>query len=154
MIDNESQASAGTPRGKIYIAAWSNDVERARRWMHEIAAAGYVITCDWTPEVERFRGLGRPATFEERKVAADMDAEGVLTADIVWVLCPAEGGAGVHSELGIAIGWNAALTAFGNDVEDPIRIVVSGAHARNVFGTRADHCFDTDEQAFEHLTHW
>lgn len=143
-----------TPRGKIYIAAYSHEEDRAKKWMDEVRKAGYIITCDWTPEVARFRALGRPPTFEERRIAADDDTKGVLDADIVWILCPAEGGAGVHSELGIAIGWNAAIEAFGNNVEEPIRIIASGAHARNVFASRADHCFDADEDAFAQITDW
>lgn len=142
------------PRGKIYIAAWSEEVERARTWMAKAREAGYEITCDWTPEVERFRSAGRAPTFEERLVAADVDMAGVLAADIVWVLCPATGGAGVHTELGIALGWNAALEAFGNNVQDDINIIASGAHARNVFGAKATYFFDTDEEAFEHITNW
>jgi hypothetical protein len=141
-------------RGRVYIAAYSHEEDRAKEWMEKVTKAGYEITCDWTVETQRFRALGRPPTFEERLVAAETDTAGVLSADIVWVLCPETGGAGVHSELGIAIGWNRAIEAFGNNTEEPIQLIASGAHARNVFATLARMCFDADEEAFAHITNW
>lgn len=140
-------------RGKIYIAGSSQETDRVQKWIAEIRAAGYVVTLDWTLHVLAFKALGRLPTDEEAKPAAIGDMEAVLTADIVWVLRPTTNSTGVHTEIGLALGWNQALERCAVD-EDRLRVIASGGDGRNIFTTLADHVFATDEEAFEHITNW
>jgi len=140
-------------RGKVYIAGSSKEISRVRKWIAALRAAGYEITCDWTIDVEAAQKLGRLPTDEEAIPLAIMDMNGVLNATILWMLRPDTESTGVHSEIGIALGWNEAIKRFGVG-EERLVTIASGGNSKNIFSLLADRVFATDEEAFEHLTNW
>lgn len=136
-------------KGKIYIAAFGEETERAKYWIKKMREAGWEISHDWTDhwfpnEVE--------LPHEERVRIALLDANGVLDSNVLWMLAPTKGGAGVFTELGIAIGFGMSKGT--PERPDRPQIIASGAWKRNIFTALADRRFDTDEEAFAHLTGW
>jgi len=136
---------------RVYVAARSEDRALARQWMDRLREAGLEITHDWVPDVERYMTTEAMASREERIRHSELDVQGVITADVLWVLMPAESGAGVHTELGIALGWNlASAQAREHDGSGgQTFIVVSGALSRNIFASLAHEGYETHEEAFE-----
>ena len=99
-----------------------------------------------------FNGIGVGGdyllTAENRRKYAQADLDGVLSADIVWLLAAnSQGSSGAWVELG------AALTdrLWKKDAQMGTKIiVVSGAKwQRTIFTELADHHFDTDEAALK-----
>lgn len=145
--------SESAPRGKIYVAGSSKEIPRVQKWIAAVRAAGYVVTCDWTVPMLEFQAMGREPTAQEATFYANQDADGVIGADYVWVLRPTTASTGLHTELGITIGWNRALERC-SVTEERLRVIASGGDERNIFAYLADKIFATDEEAFEHLTNW
>lgn len=57
---------------KVYVA--SNEVERARKVMQELVAAGHTITFDWTSDIEKGSEqdpIGKP--LQEREAVVECD---------------------------------------------------------------------------------
>ncbi len=122
---------------KFYIAGASREIERAKRAIALVRSLGHEVTHDWTVEVEdsRARGLSdRTYSAAERRRFAAADYNGVVNADVVWVLAPSgEWSRGCWVELGIALGHDSA------------RVIVSGDHAQTIFSDLADETYDRDE---------
>lgn len=132
---------------KVYVAAYSMELDRARFWMGKLRAAGHEIALDWTIQVEQARVADQPdwaLPIAERVKIAETDYLAAWGSDLVWTLLPQYSGAGVHSELGIGLA--------SRNTTGPVRhVVCSGAWRRNVFSALADRVFDTDEAAFEFI---
>jgi hypothetical protein len=94
---------------------------------------------------EQFNGIGTGSdsklTPEQRRTFAREDLDGVLSADVLWLLAANEKGAcGSWVELGVAFGrplW-------------PI-VLVSGPKCRRTIFTELATMFDTDEEALAHV---
>jgi hypothetical protein len=111
-------------------------------------AAGFEVTHDWTGDIEaaRDRGLSDADLDDlERKMHVNRDLNGVLTADIFWLLAPPEPrhSIGCWNELGAAL---AACIINGTP-----RVYISGGNQDPLFCGGADHRFPLDYLAFEAL---
>lgn len=102
---------------KVYVATKFEDKRFASFWMGLLRAAGIEITHDWSAAEQ---DSDAQATDEERTEHAMLDFQGVLDADLVWILAPKASGSGCWTEMGIALGRN-------------IPVVLSGAVGRNIF---------------------
>ena len=124
---------------RVYVAASSSQIDRAKDAMRILAEAGHEVTSDWTRMIED-RGEANPAdaSLEERRAWSEEDLyRGVARCDALWLLMPSDRpsfGAGV--EFGFALGDGA------------IRTVVSGLCEASIFTALADACYDRDDLAF------
>ena len=134
-------------KGIFYIVGSRKEAERAKRWMDAMMKEGWANACDWT--------LGLPPeswpSDDPAKNEATKRVQAVLVSDLVWVLLPEDRDEDAHVEIGIALGANRLAQSL--SIEE-LRLVVSGSHAKSVFSSLAEVRFDTDEQAFDHLTGW
>lgn len=128
---------------RIYVAASSNELARAKAAMNALRELGHTITHDWVTEVERV-GSANPvdATLDEAAMWADEDLQGVEAAEVVWLLAPERDGFGAGVELGYAI----ALGMWDMDKQD-LRIVCSGPYQRSIFTSMADALYMSDADA-------
>jgi hypothetical protein len=147
---------------KVYVAgAWVEQHTRARVWIAKLRAVGITITCDWTRAEGEviYSSSGKVVTGdsdldpEDRRKYALADLQGVLDADVVWMMAPDDkGSAGAWVELGAAL----ALHAYGMAPQawvqrgpaDKHRVIVSGPKARRSIFTELAEIYDTDEEAF------
>ncbi|MDE2022228.1 MAG: hypothetical protein KGI71_04960 [Patescibacteria group bacterium] len=104
-------------------------------------------------------GVGSDSKFsaEDRRKYALADLNGVLDADLVWLLAAnTQGACGSWVEFGLAIASKADRLDWGIRVfhqEYEPRVIVSGLKARRtIFTELADKLFDTDEEAFAWIT--
>ena len=134
-------------KGIFYIVGSRKEPERAKRWMDAMMKEGWANSYDWT--------LGLPPdpwpTDDPATNEATKRVQAVLVSDLVWVLMSEEPDAEAHAEIGIALGANRLAQSL--SIEE-LRLVVSGPHAKSVFSSLSEVRFDTDEQAFDHLTGW
>ena len=121
----------------VYVAASSNDLDRAEQWTTVLRLLGITVTSTWIPEV-RAHGGGNPpdATKQERRQWAYNDLCGVEEADILWVLMPPGRSDGAFVELGYALKANKT-------------VVTSGAYT-SIFGDLVDN-YAQDVWAFAQI---
>ena len=83
---------------RIYVAGKYAEKEEARRVMELIRQRGHTISYDWTQHKE-------DRTPENLLKAADLDVQGVVTADLVFMLFtdPKYAYRGTFTELGAAL---------------------------------------------------
>ncbi len=128
---------------KIYVAASSKELERAKAAMAAVEALGHTISHDWVKCVEE-EGEANPvsATHTQRANWAEDDLAGVQEADVLWLLMPEDAGFGAGVEFGYALSkpWK--------------RIVVSGAFERSIFPALANACYTDDDAALEQEFSW
>lgn len=121
---------------RIYVASGSKDLERARRVMAALRAAGWVISHDWTDGVlaARADGYGSDAVVpdERANTCADADVAGVRTCDVFLLLRSEPTTFGHPFEAGVANEHN-------------VRRIVVGSRAP-IFLRSWDH-YETDEAA-------
>jgi nucleoside 2-deoxyribosyltransferase len=91
---------------RVYVAAASGEIERARDVMCDLLAANFIVTHDWTPTVEAAIASGiREAKLDdatcERHSRTDLEA--VASADVVVFLAPTETAKGAWVEVGHAL---------------------------------------------------
>ncbi len=121
---------------RVYVAASSNQLERAGAVMDALEARGYEIAHDWVKIIIE-RGAANPTDASEAQCAlwAAEDLIGVRSADVLFLLMPAEGGLGAFWETGYAQALGKPL-------------VISGAYERTIFS--AGHaCYAYDGLAIE-----
>lgn len=90
---------------KVYVGASFDAKEQAKEIAQHVMSKGCVVTSSWL-FFENYEGM----TGEElNKCIKSMDVAGVVEADelILFTDVPSTKG-GFHTELGIALGWNAA----------------------------------------------
>ena len=122
---------------KVYLAASTLDMDRARTWYARLRLAGIEIVSTWIATVEKV-GSGNPAdaTHEQRRDWSAKDLAEVRSADVLWILVPAKSvqTRGIWAELG---------TAWAHDVT----IVTSGETLQSIFCALGDE-HPLDEDAF------
>src|SRR5262249_33914898 len=121
---------------RVYLAAASDDIERAESWRKRLREAGVEPLCSWIDNVRRV-GAGNPRTAPrtDRLRWSMSDLSEVIAADVVWVLMPATGASfGAGLEAGFAYGCAK-------------RLVFSGSTTRSVFCSLGAE-FDEDGEAF------
>lgn len=138
---------------RIYVAAASKEIDRARAFMDRLRALGHEITSDW-PEVIAKVGDANPtdATRAQRRGWAQADLDQVAGSDLLVVLLPTPHitTEGMWVELGYGLGHNEAVGyGFGHNeaYADPSVLLV-GEH-RSIFAALGD--FAPDEDA---AIHW
>ncbi len=119
---------------KVYIGGGSDEREQVQSMMSALRARGIEITFDWTQS----EGYSRDMVPAERREQARLDLEGVRSADIVWIMAPAQKSEGSAVEMGAALALRK-------------RVIVSGPHARRtsrIFALLAE-IHDTHVGAYE-----
>lgn len=126
-------------RLRVYVAASSNELARAKWAIKELRELGHVVTHDWPAEVESVGSANPPDAREtDRVIWADGDLVGIEEADVFWLLMPEAEGFGAGVELGYAL-------AMGHFVGGPSpRVVCSGPVARSIFTALADKLYIHD----------
>lgn len=120
---------------RIYLAASSRELERAKHWAERLEREGFELTAKWWEDVEA-EVDANPTDHDARIKYARKDVFAVARADFLWLLVPPHG---VHShgaflEYGLALGGEA-------------RRVASGDTKRSIFLALGEE-FETDEEAF------
>jgi len=121
---------------RIYVAGGSDErLSVVRPMIERLGESGFVVTHDWT----RCEGYDRKYTDDELRQWARLDADGVASADVVWVMTPVMRSEGAGTELGMAIVPGK-------------HVIVSGPHARrNIFAMLATSIVNTHEEAFAEI---
>lgn len=85
---------------KLYVASKYENKLMVSSWIGSLERAGYNITFDWTigDELEDMKKDGHAGLIAARELYA------VISADILVVIVPAEGGRGMWVEMGCALG--------------------------------------------------
>ena len=84
---------------RLYVAGGSSERADCQAAIDRLAAAGVVITLDWT----RSPGWERPLSVAEEAEQARHDLDAVDAADLVWLRLPERASEGAHVELGYAL---------------------------------------------------
>jgi hypothetical protein len=125
---------------KVYIATSFVQKELAQKWRDALIAKGIKISHDWTVVENPFSDRGELGVPEEmqREWASD-DWNGVINADVVWVLAPHTGGCDCWIEMGAAMMAN--------------RLVIVSEFRRTIFTSMVSlvNYYDTHEAAFDHI---
>jgi hypothetical protein len=125
---------------KVYVAASSQEMPRARAVITAIREAGHEITHDWVEVIEGV-GSANPenASVEECRKWAQEDFDGVYHADVVVFLAPNKGTAqGAFTEFGYALGLIRA-GQFNRKT-----MVVKAPTCHSIFQSAADYILTSD----------
>ena len=130
----------------MYIAGSSNPMEKGR-----VSAAMSMVkshpnmhlTLDWLEIIEAAGSANAGLSYAVRHKAALDDIEGVITANVLWLLAPDNGGKGCWFEAGVAEGWNRAAKM----PQQQIQIIASGNTQQSIFCACMQE-FATDRDAF------
>lgn len=120
---------------RVYIAASSDEINRAERWSAWLRVRGADVVSTW-PACVRAVGAANPhdASRGQRRSWSGGCLLEVATCDVLWLLVPAVGhGRGAYAELGAAHALNK-------------RLVASGDVLQSVFTAQAEE-FHTDAEA-------
>ena len=135
---------------KVYVAGASKEADRCRAAMEYARELGCVITCDWLAEIERVGAANEGLSNEQRTESAIADLEGVIAADVFWLLAPENQSTGAWTELGYALALRDQQRRAG---QTPIEVVVSGpGRARSIFSALADVELASDITAARHIS--
>jgi hypothetical protein len=92
----------------VYVAASSNEIDRAQRWIDMLGKAGIECTSTWIESIKKV-GESNPydATPEVRRTYASENESCVRSSDLLWFLVPApiapnNHGRGGYYEAGMA----------------------------------------------------
>jgi len=122
---------------KIYIAASSNELDRAERWQRNLNHAGIETTSGWIAKVRMYGGGNPPgASRGDCLHWATEDLRNVDDADILWVLLPDGRSDGAFTELGYAVAKQKQILTSGDN--------------RSIFGSLTSH-YPSDQEAFNEL---
>lgn len=90
---------------KVYIAAASTDMERAKHWMSKLRLAGIEVVNRWIAKIEEVgeaNPRGDNVSFVRQEAAAQNEAD-IDSAHVLWFLVPKEApGRGGYWESGYA----------------------------------------------------
>jgi nucleoside 2-deoxyribosyltransferase len=126
----------------IYLCGASAEVDLVKRYADTLESRGWRISYRWYLDVIEHRDKGIPdsaLTPDQAIKFARADLTGVMTADVVWFVMPAQRGSeGAPFEFGLAVGCNK-------------RVAVSGDYRRLIFTTLAEQRFDSHDEALAWL---
>lgn len=137
---------------RVYVAASSREMDRARAAMTALRMHGVEVTVDWVAAIEAAGAANEGLSDEDRQRYAREDLDGVCVADVVWLLMPTTPTAGAYVELGYALARREV-----QDDSDCTRtpIVISGpGQERCIFAALADRCVATDADALAAVLAW
>jgi nucleoside 2-deoxyribosyltransferase len=125
-------------RFSIYVAASSQEMDRAEHWMIRLQEEGVQVTSTWIQTIRK-AGATNPAdaTREQRAIWARQDAAEVRMAHGLWLLMPTKPTSGAWWEFGYAFGLEKQLWISGPD------------QSRSIFTGLADYSFEKDPDALE-----
>jgi nucleoside 2-deoxyribosyltransferase len=84
---------------KFYVATTLSNADQAKIAINRLSDFGHEVSYDWTTH-----GF---APVEVRKEIAAKELQGVIDADVLFVIWP--GGGGTHIEMGVAISLNKPI---------------------------------------------
>lgn len=123
---------------KVYIAASSDEIERAARWSAWLRARDVDVVSTW-PACVRAVGAANPrdASRGQRRSWSGGCLLEVATCDVLWLLVPAVGhGRGAYAEFGAAHALGKRLVASG-DVLQSVFTAQAEEHATDAEAARA-----------------
>lgn len=123
----------------VFVAGASAEPERVRWAMERVLDQGWIVALDWLDSIEQEGSANDGLSRAVRARHAEADMDGVLRADALWLLWPAEPSTGAYVELGIALA---------SDV--PVWISGDG-HERCIYAALAEVCVDDDRAGLESL---
>lgn len=135
---------------RYYIASRLENAAQVRELKAELDKAGWEHTYDWT-----VHGSVQREGVDRIVEVAQLEAEGVLTADVIITLLP--GGRGTHTEIGIAIGQlQLAKLLEDAGVLERVkrRIILYTEDDERDFGTNGTTCAFYHHPFVEHVTSW
>lgn len=127
---------------KIYLAASSADVERARRWHRQLIDTGMAVTSSWLEIIDQVGDANpREASKWQRFKWADNDLREIAESHALWFLVPTtdKPTRGAWIEFGYARACGPELL-----------LISSGDTKQSIFCALGEE-FETDEQAFERI---
>lgn len=101
----------------VYVAASSDEIDRAVRWIAMLRGDGIHVTSSWPAVITAAGGVANPrdAAQPDRYRWAAHDLTEVRAADVYWMLAPAIGaGRGAYAELGFAVASGLVPVASGD----------------------------------------
>jgi len=129
---------------KIYVAGPSAKLQDFEVLFPKLREAGFEITFDWTVAI-REAGSASPDDPVVCRKAAEDDLQGVLSADVFWIVQPDE----ASTSTGAWFEFGAAATQR-KRTGSPM-IIVSGASKKCIFRFLADSLFESHDEAFEYI---
>ena len=84
---------------KFYVASTLSNSDQAKVAINRLTDFGHEVSYDWTAH-----GF---APIESRKGVAEKELQGVIDADLLFVVWP--GGGGTHIEMGVAISLQKSI---------------------------------------------
>ena len=126
---------------KVYVAASSQEMPRAKAVITAIREAGHEITHDWVAVIEQV-GSANPehATVEDQRKWSKEDLDGAFNAEALVLLSPNKGTAqGAFTEFGYVLGLNRADEKHYRPV---IAVKVPACHS--IFLSMADYILTSD----------
>ncbi len=135
MTDRESGQTV-----KIYLAASSLELDRARTWQARLKLAGITLTSTWISVIDSV-GVANPtdASIEQRREWSAVDLAEVRAADVLWFLVPPR-----HVPTRGA--WIEVGTAYAHEK----RLVFSGDTGQSIFCALGDE-WASDDDAFDSI---
>lgn len=104
---------------RVYVAASSREIPRARAVMAALREARMIVTHDWTGHVEASIAMGTPEHMLDDRLAwacAHDDLAGVREAEALVLLAPTETAKGAWYECGYADALNIPIVVAHDDV--------------------------------------
>jgi hypothetical protein len=146
---------------RVYVASSYADKEKlAMPWIKRLRESEITISHDWTVKTKETpdapdSAFAPGATNEldlpldiQRELALE-DLEGVITADVVWIVAPPTGGCGCWIELGYAMSLRNQTWSLRHQTRVAPSILISGPR-RTIFASLAEH-FDAHDDAFAYI---
>jgi hypothetical protein len=128
---------------KVYVAASSAEIERAKRWRDRLRQAGVDAMASWIDSIEQ-AGAANPDSWppvQRRRVALECLSE-AATALTVWFLVPPK----AYPDLATRGAWAEIGFAYGGARQ----LVFSGDTRQSVFCALGAE-YSTDEEAFARI---
>jgi hypothetical protein len=105
----------------VYVAASFEQSQQVRDVYKSLAAAGHIVTLDWTSHKEVRKLKSTSEKVRLAKSYAIDDVNGVIAADVFVLLTGPRKSTGAHIELGIALGDESKqIYLVGKIIEDHI----------------------------------
>lgn len=137
---------------RIYVAGASSEIGLVIEVMRSLREGGFEITYDWTDAVAKFGSAGAELSEEDRRAQANKAINGVLNADILWLLVPDRAVTfGAWIEYGAALAQRGQPTPSRSFYEGDSPFVIISCGAGCIFALLADKRFETHEAALAWL---
>lgn len=125
----------------VYVAASSDEQERAKKWIAELRANGVPVTSNWIETIAANGGKPNPRGVDANLVrlhAAATNEEAIDASSVLWFLVPS-------SSPGCGGFWESGYARKAGK-----HLVFSGDTHRTVFCAQG-HEFATDSDAFRYI---